>query len=73
MTLHNSVYFTSKLLFETIQEEKMHLFMHIPVNQIKFLALFNAKVRIIKTEKAKNSWRYNSDGLSNLIGLCNID
>ena len=73
LTQHNSTHFTSKVLFETIQEAKILLFRHCPFNQSKFLNLFNANIRLIKTEKANNSWRYNGDGLSNLIGLCNID
>ena len=73
MTYHNSIHFTSKVLFETKQEPKMHLFMHCLINQIKVLGLFNAKKLLIKTDKANISWRYTSVALSNLIDLGNID
>ena len=55
LTKHNSTNFTSKVLFETIQEAKILLFRHCPFNQSKFLKLFNANIRLFKTEKANNS------------------
>ena len=68
MTQHNNTHFTSKVLFETMQEAKILLFMHCPFNQSKFLALSNAKIRLIKIEKANNLME-----VHNLMDLCYID